>query len=159
MVLEQLYSVDFLRRRTAYSFVLGFSYAVIGIAFSLLIFPDSPSLVAVAITSILLMPTLYKLVSREEKEEAEETGFSLVRLFWDNWHLVKIYIFIMLGAELAFTVFSIMFHPEAVAHIFRAQIAIQQGYAGGMAFSSGLFVDILLNNIKILVIVFVLSIL
>ena len=158
-MLEQLYSVDFLRRRTGYAFVLGFSYAVIGIAFALFIFPESPSLIAVAITSILLMPTLYKLIAKEELEESEQKSFNMMGLFKDNWRTVKIYLFILLGTELAFTAFSIMFHPDAVSHIFRAQIAIQKGYAGGLYFSSGLFIEILLNNLKIMVICFLISLL
>ncbi|MFH1133348.1 MAG: stage II sporulation protein M [Nanoarchaeota archaeon] len=159
MVLEQLYAVDFLRRKPGFAFVLGFSYAVIGIAFALFIFPESPSLVAVAITTILLMPTLFKLISKEELEESGESHLNFGRLYHDNWHLIKVYLFIMMGTELAFTLFSLMFHPAAVSHIFRAQIAIQKGYAGGLYFSTPLFFDILLNNLKIFVICFLISIL
>ena len=80
MVLEHLFPEDWLEQKTKYAFVLGAGYSLIGIAMAKLLFPNDPALVAVAFTSLIMLPELYKLFSIEQRQLSEETKFSFTRL-------------------------------------------------------------------------------
>jgi len=156
MVLEQIYSVDFLRKSPIYTFLLGINYALIGLGAALLMFPEDPALVAVAITSILFLPSLYKLAVLEEKEERSEKGFSLSKIFRIQKQFIKVYLYAFLGIFVVFSVFSIVLPKLAVNHLFREQLAILSS-TGQAIFSKGLFFGILTNNLKIFLLCFLVS--
>ena len=56
MVLEHLFPEDWLEHKGRYAFILGVVYSVIGIIIATILFPGDPALVAVAFTSLLLLP-------------------------------------------------------------------------------------------------------
>ena len=55
MVLEQIYSVETLRDKPIYTFLLGITYALIGLGAALFMFPEDPALVAVAFCTVFLV--------------------------------------------------------------------------------------------------------
>jgi len=156
MVLEQVYSVDFLRKKPVYTFLLGITYALVGLGAALFMFPEDPALVAVAITSILFLPSLYKFAAMEEKEESREKGFKILNLLKKQKQFVKAYIYAFFGVFVVFAFFSIILPNLATNHLFREQLAVLSS-AGGAIFSKGLFFGILSNNFKIFLLCFLVS--
>ena len=148
-MLESIYPIEWISKKTRYTFLLGLSYAVLGIFSGLFLFPKDPALVAVAITSLLLFPSLSKFISATEKKESSKK-FSLTNLFKDNFSQYKFYFFSFFGVFVVFAFFSIMLPSLATSHLFEKQIALMTGNA----FSLGFFENILLNNLKLMLFCF-----
>ena len=66
MVLE-IIRIDWIERRPYLSFLFGFLYIIIGYAFAALFFPDSASFAMLFMATLLIVPSLIKLIEREEK--------------------------------------------------------------------------------------------
>ncbi|RMF55135.1 stage II sporulation protein M [Candidatus Woesearchaeota archaeon] len=157
MVLERIYPASWLEKKSYFAFLLGLTYSVIGIGLAVFIFPQSPGIASLAFTSLLLLPSLYRLITIDEIKESSEQRFSWQKLWQDNKNFIKIFLFLMLGIEIAFTLFAIIFPDAALVHIFGEQTAIYKGYTGGIYFTLDLFKHIFLNNIKVLGLCFLLS--
>ncbi len=158
MVLEHLFPADWLQKKSRYGFILGFLYSIIGIALAKILFPEDPALVAVAFTSLMLLPELYKMFSIEEREEGKEEQFSIRELFKDNLPFVKSYLMIFLGILLSYSISSMILPSFEVNTLFREQLEVRGGnLTGGAVFSQGLFVSLLKNNFWVLVACFFLS--
>ena len=131
---------------------------------SSILFPGDPALVAVAFTSLLLLPELYKIFSIEERMERMEQRVGLKALWRDDIGVVRIYVFLFLGILLVYSV-GTMLMPEMQANsLFREQLEIRfgQGFAGqamGGIFSSSLFWDLLSNNFLVLLACFIMALL
>src|SRR3989344_1858328 len=97
MVLEHIFPEDWLEQKGRYAFLLGVIYTIVGILISYVLFPGDPALVAVAFTSMLLLPELYKIFSIEERRESIEKKVSLLNLWRDDLDIVKIYVFFILA--------------------------------------------------------------
>ena len=156
MVLEQLYSAEFLREKPYYGILLGLSYTVFGIALAMFLFPKDPALVAVAITAIFLLPTLYQVTQTEEQENAT-TDFSAQKLWQENKKTTYLYLAIFFGSFFAFALFSLMLPKLAGNMLFKQQLQIMYGI-GHATFSNQLFWELLVNNFKVLLLCFLLAI-
>ncbi|MEM4337060.1 MAG: stage II sporulation protein M [Candidatus Woesearchaeota archaeon] len=156
MVLEQIYSVGLLKKKPIYTLLLGINYSLIGLGASLIMFPEDPALVAVAITSILFLPSLYKLAIIEEKKERKDKRFSIVRLLILQKQFIKVYLYAFFGVFVVFSFFALILPTLAVNHLFREQMSVFSS-VGGAFFSNKLFYGILLNNLKILFLCFIVS--
>jgi len=162
MVLEHLFPENWLERKPFYAFLLGAGYSIIGIIIAGILFPSDPALVAVAFTSLMLLPELYKLMSIEERKEEKEKRFSLRKLWKDNKKFIEIYLFIVLGIFLVYSVAAVLLPGMQVNSLFREQLEMRgaSGNAIGLAtFSTGLFWDILVNNWWVILACFVISLL
>jgi len=170
MVLEHIFPEDWLESKGRYAFILGGVYSIIGILLSSILFPGDPALVAVAFTSLLLLPELYKIFSIEERMESMEKKVQLRTLWKDDIGLVRLYIFLFLGILLIYSVGTILLPDFQTNNLFREQLEIRfgQGFAGdavsgqavsGGIFSSGLFYDLLSNNFLVMMAVFIMALL
>lgn len=164
MVLEHIFPEDWLERKGRYAFILGVIYSIAGILLASILFPGDPALVAVAFTSMLLLPELYKIFSIEERRESIEQQVSLHALWADDFEVVRIYIFLFLGILLVYSVGTMLLPQLQINSLFREQMEIRfgQGFAGsatGTAFSTSLFLDLLRNNFLVLVACFILALL
>ena len=159
MVLEQIYSAQWIERKATSAFLLGVAYSIIGIAFALFIFPEDPGLAAVALTTIILIPSMVKLLSIEEEEAALRDKFSFRYLYADHRDIFKVYFFLFLGIFLSFAFFSIALPSIATSHLFEKQINMlglasggatteAAGEVSGYSFS---FFSIFTNNLKVLI--------
>lgn len=162
MVLEHIFPEDWLERKGRYAFILGVVYSIIGILIATVLFPGDPALVAVAFTSMLLLPELYKIFSIEERQESMEQKVGIRALWRDDIEVVRIYIFLFLGILLVYSV-SAMVLPQLQANtLFKSQLEIRfgQGFAGNATgLFSGLFWDLLSNNFMVLIACFILALL
>src|SRR3989344_7199443 len=104
MVLEHVFPEDWLENKGRYAFILGVIYSIVGILIAGLLFPGDPALVAVAFTSLLLLPELYKIFSIEERQERMEQGLSVKTIWRDDSDIVRIYIFLFLGILLVYSI-------------------------------------------------------
>lgn len=144
-MLEQLFPPSWIERKEWFAFVLGVSYAVLGIGSALLLFPKEPGLAAVAFTSLLALPSLNKLLTLEEKQAAREKRFDLTDPFKNHRDIFSVYIFLFVGVFLVFSVFSIMLPSIATNDIFADQIDAV-GLVGNVS-GKGDFASIFSNNI------------
>jgi hypothetical protein len=165
MVLEHIFPEDWLERKARYAFILGVVYSVIGILLSSILFPGDPALVAVAFTSLLLLPELYKIFSFEERQEKLEQRVTFRALWRDDAEVVRIYIFLFLGILLVYSVGTMILPEMQTNDLFREQLEIRfgQGFAGQAVsrgiFSSDLFWDLLSNNFLVLLACFIMALL
>jgi len=163
MVLEHIFPEDWLERKGRYAFILGVVYSIIGIFISSILFPGDPALVAVAFTSLLLLPELYKIFSIEERQEKMEQRVGIKALWKDDIGVVKIYLFLFLGILLVYSIGTIVLPHMQINDLFREQLEIRfgQGFAGSAVglFSSSLFWDLLSNNFLVLIACFIMALL
>ena len=155
MVLEQVFKVQWLEKRPRYAFVLGFVYALIGILSARLIFKSNTGMMAVAFISILLIPSLNKLLSDEENIEIREKKLSLRLLFKDHRDIFEIYLLMFLGIFVAFSVLSFLFPLDIINRLFAPQLAVAN-LSGGAILNAELM-SILLNNLIVLIACCILS--
>jgi len=161
MVLEHLFPEDWLEHKGRYAFLLGVVYSIIGVLIGSILFPSDPALVAVAFTSLLLLPELYKIFSIEERRESMEQRVSLRALWRDDAEVVRIYVFLFLGILLVYAVGTILLPSFQTNNLFREQLEIRfgQGFAGNAVSGSGLFFTLLSNNLRVLMACFFLALL
>jgi len=162
LVLEHIFPEDWLENKGRYAFILGVIYSIVGILIAGLLFPGDPALVAVAFTSLLLLPELYKIFSIEERQERMEQGVSLRAIWRDDSDIVRIYIFLFLGILLVYSVGTMLLPSFQSNNLFREQLEIRfgQGFSGdAVAFSGSLFLDLLSNNFLVLIACFILALL
>ena len=136
MVFDKLYSSDFLLKRPLFAFILGVSHTVLGLFLAILIFRDSPALIAVGITSLLLMPSLFKITSKTGFVETKANNFW--KVLKANVPVAKVYLFMFFGIFFTFAFFSMVLPELARNHLFSQQLAIILG-SGQATFSMGLF--------------------
>lgn len=164
MVLEHIFPEDWLERKGRYAFILGVAYTVVGVLIASVLFPGDPALVAVAFTSMLLLPELYKVFSIEERKERLEQHVTLKEVWRNDADVIRIYIFLFLGILLVYAVGTLLLPSFTTNTLFREQLEIRfgQGFAGNAilgSFSPDLFFSLLSNNFLVLMACFVLALL
>jgi len=134
MVLEQIYSSNWIEQKSRYAFLMGLSYSIVGIAG----------------ISLLIIPSLNKLLSVEENEAARKNKFNLFGLIKDHNDIFRVYVFLFIGILLSFSFFSIVWPNIATSKIFTQQVNVL-GFSGQAYSGSGFFASLLSNNLKVLV--------
>jgi len=150
MVLEQLYSARWIEQKARYAFLMGLSYSVIGIGSAIMLFRNNPGLAAIAFTSLLILPSLNKLLLIEQVQASREEKFNIFLLFRDHWDIIKIYIFLFLGIMVAFSFFSLVWPAMTTSQVFSQQVGIIGGATGHAYYGVGLFKTLLVNNVLVL---------
>jgi len=153
-------------------------YSIIAVLIAAWLFPTDPALVAVAFTSLFLLPELYKIFSIEERKESMEQNISLKALWRDDIELVRIYVFLFLGIILVYSVGAIFLPNMQTNSLFREQLEIRfqdnlptgelqigQGeltsnfFADKFTWSWNLFFSLLQNNFLVLMACFMMALL
>jgi len=147
MVLEHLFPEDWLERKHRYAFLLAVVYSTVGIVLARLLFAANSGIVSVIFTALFLMPSLKKLLVKEERGELQEHRFSFRELWRDNRQAIQVYGTIFLGIYATYTLYTFLlpllgFH---VSTVFREQLAFDAGLRG-QAFDTGTFLSIFMNN-------------
>lgn len=161
MVLEHIFPEDWLEKKGRYAFILGVMYSFVGVLIASILFPGDPALVAVAFTSLLLLPELYKIFSMEERQESMEKHVTMRSLWRDDIQVIRIYVFLFLGILLVYSLGAILLDGFQTNTLFREQLEIRfgQGFAGNAIITSGLFFDLLSNNFLVLMACFIMALL
>lgn len=157
MFLFRILPESWLEKRGECAFFLGWTYSIISIIIAALVFPRDPSIVAIAFTSILLLPELRKIFELKSEAIGEEKRFSLRKLFYLNKDFIKIYIFLSLGIFLVYSTAAIVLPSFQVNRLFQTQLAVRGIYGKAIGFSVPIFWSIFLNNWWVLLICFLIS--
>ncbi|MBW2971738.1 stage II sporulation protein M [Candidatus Woesearchaeota archaeon] len=155
-MLEQLFNMRSIKGSSLNIILLGVIYAFIGTFSALLLFPHYVSIMSLAFTSILLIPSIGYLIQKEENIVAKERHFSLKILFKDHKDIIRLYLLLFLGIFLAYMAIGIFTTNAYVDNYFIAQLRVA-GIAGEATGVGADFVHILFNNLVVLAICFVLS--
>jgi len=165
LVLEHLFPEDWLEKRGVYAFILGAIYAVVGVLVASVLFPKDPALVGVALTSMLILPEMYKIFSYQERKQSLEQKTTFLSLWKNDIEIVRIYVFLFLGVILVYSLGTILLPSIQTNELFREQLEIRfgEGFAGhaisGGLFESGLFVELLSNNLLVMIACFIMALL
>ena len=143
------------RKKTA-AFLLGLAYSIFGLFGALLLYPENPTFVALTFITILLIPSLEKLLSEGEEEKYDFT--KLWRIHTKRKHIFRIFIFIFLGIVVAFAFFSVVMPESSVSHLFKNQLDILK-YSSTDYVGSGFgnITSILFNNLSVLLVCCIVS--
>ncbi len=169
MVLEHLFPEGWVESKGSFALVLGIVYSIVGLLLASVLFPTDPALVALAFTSMLLLPEMYKLFSIEERQQSMSKNVSVGELWKDDIEVIRVYIFMFLGIILVYSIATIFIPGVEQNPLFKQQLALRLGdhVASGAAghaisfgsFNSNLFFDLLSNNFLVLIACFVLALL
>ena len=94
MVLEQFLKYDWVEKRLPYVFILGIAYVFIGYFVAFYFFGNSVSIAMLFLATLLIMPTIGKLLGLEEKRESKE---GLRHFFRNHRDIFEIYHALFLG--------------------------------------------------------------
>lgn len=156
-MLENILRPDWLERTPKYAFIIGFIYSIIGILAAYLVFPRSQGIASIAFLSMLLIPSLSKIFAIEEKQDAASRKFSIKRIFNDHADVLQVYLMLFLGIFLAYSLFSLKLSDKLLVQgIFDSQMRII-GVNLGQAVGGLDFFSIFTNNIKVMTIFLLLS--
>jgi uncharacterized membrane protein SpoIIM required for sporulation len=155
MVFEQIFKASWIEKKPSSAFLLGVTYSLIGIVSARLVFGSSTGLMAVAFTSLLLIPSLNALLQDEENVGIRESKFNLWQLFKDHRDIFEIYIFMFLGVFLVYSFVAVVLPGSLSLKLFPAQLNV----AGitGQAFNYSAFSSLLANNLLVLFVCLILS--
>ncbi len=150
MVLEKLYTADYIHQHKPITFILGVAYAVCGISFSLFLFPQDPALIAIAFISLFTVVSLSDLLIYEKK--AQLSALPLREFLKENRDIFVIFSYLFLGVLFTFAFFSIFMPSISASHLFSSQVDFVETFSARNIFSFGDFSSILSNNLKVLLV-------
>lgn len=157
-MLEQIYPIKLIEKNPLYALLLGIAYSVIGIGIAVILFPEDPAIVAVALISLMFYPTVNTLMKQEEAIESRKEEFNIFTFLSDHKSVFLIYIFLFVGMILVFAFFALILPSLATNHIFKNQLnMLSGGNLGGAVFQTDVFMEIFKNNILVLVVIFITS--
>ncbi|MBI1969454.1 stage II sporulation protein M [Candidatus Woesearchaeota archaeon] len=133
MVLESL-NIAILQKRPFLALLIGFTYTLVGFGVGIIFFPWQVSLAMLFLTTLLLVPSLMKILSVEEKRESMD---GLYHFFKDHRDVAEIYISLFIGIFFAYVVLGLLFVPSEVRFntVFHYQIQFlekQEGLSGAL---------------------------
>jgi uncharacterized membrane protein SpoIIM required for sporulation len=155
-MLENILKPDWLEKTPRYAFLIGAIYSIIGIIAAYVVFPKSQGIASIAFLSMLLIPSLSKMFTIEEKQDRDSKKFSIKKIFQDHNDILQVYFMLFLGIFLAYALFSIKFPNLLVNGVFDSQLRII-GANAGQAIGGIDFYSIFTNNLKVMLIFIVLS--
>ncbi|MBU1974040.1 MAG: hypothetical protein KKH52_01440 [Nanoarchaeota archaeon] len=158
MVLERLFPKKWTEKKLKYALLIGFVYSSIAILISVLLFGKNSGLISVVLTSLLILPLLEDLLTKEEKKEEKEKRFSFKRLFIDNKKAALTYLFLFFGIFFTYALYVFIFHllDMNILSTFHGQLLLDFT-KGGATFMFKDFGIILANNWWVLLTIFAVS--
>lgn len=163
MVLESLISPEKAENRPGLLTFLGFIYTSLAMFLAYMIFKQYSSLFMVFLATIASIPLMYKLIKMEEEKDLTDT--SEVLLLKEHWKALSAFMYLFLGATLAFVFWYVVLPSSTISVLFESQtstiISINgrtteltqgsiTGNVTGSATSFNVFSKIFFNNVKVL---------
>ena len=128
MVFEAIFRVNVAEKRPFISFFYGLVFTVLGLFAALMFFRRSLSLTTIFIITLLLIPTLMQLLSKEEKRESE---FGLKHFFKNHKDIIEIYFFSFLGVLVGYIIIGLFIQGSAAyGDVFSFQNSFLEGQEG-----------------------------
>jgi uncharacterized membrane protein SpoIIM required for sporulation len=165
MVLEALLNPQKAERKPWELFFLGLVYASVAFILSYWVFRDYISIVMVSLTAICSVPFVYNIIKLEEnKDEESRKEYWLIK---EHVKAVSALTFLFIGFVTAFLIWFIVLPGTTAENVFSAQIktisdvtsdATTQMPTASLVSSLDEVIPILMNNLKILIFCFILSV-
>ncbi len=164
MVLEMLIGPKKAERHPVEILLISMIYTIVSIFIAHFLFPEETSVLSIAFITILFTPLFHSMFILEEKEEEKDLESRGKIPFEEHSKLLKVYAFLFLGIVLATTLVYTFFPDYNIIgkDAFSLQVRTIQAirnHATGSYINRAIFTRIFLNNTKVLLLVFVLSML
>ncbi len=158
MVLEKIVPVDKVESNFLYGIIFGALIALIGIIIGANIFRSDPSMAALFFIVIGAVPFFRKMLFIEEAEVERE---SPAKLFKSYRKIITVFVSFYIGVAFTYFILSLVpipfiGQPQA---LFEKQLGVFSGGLAGLAFNPTAFKLILANNIKVVLLALILSLL
>ena len=160
-MLEQI-NIKFFKRRPYAAFILGAVYVFAAFFTARIFFPNAVSVSMLFLVTLLLVPTVLKLMTVEEKRERRDGASHFLR---DHRDIFEIYLFLFLGIFTAFILLGLVSGTENFDYQMKflekqeglnSQLIKSKTEAGIQIHSSNFFA-LLQNNLTVILISFILS--
>ncbi len=159
-MLEQLLRKRWIEHRQIYAFFLGLVYTIIAYITATIFFKDAYSIATMFLITILLVPSLMKLLNIEEKIERKDGTKHFLK---DHAPIFKTYIFLFLGILAGYLVFGFFATgTDRFSNLFGYQLNFLESQ-GAMNFEKtayepmNKFMVLFTSNVLVALIAFVLS--
>jgi uncharacterized membrane protein SpoIIM required for sporulation len=155
MVLESLISPFKAEQKPRKLLLLGFVFCTVAIFLSLWIFKSQSSMIMVFLTAMAAIPLIFNTITMEEEKGLE--GMEESWLLKEHSKALRAFIFLFIGATIAFAFWYVLLSSSTVTSLFQAQtdtINSINGKLTGNASTSvtiGFFSKIFFNNLKVLI--------
>ena len=164
MVFEQFLEHDWVEKRLIYVFVLGFVYVFVGHFAAVLFFGKNISVAMLFLATLLLVPSLHKLLKIEEKRESKE---GLRNFFRNHKDIFEVYLILSLGIFFGYLSLGLFVGGQTAVFDYQMDFLQGEGLSKGMiteffnkdfepSFTN--FKGILSNNISVILVFFLLSV-
>jgi len=158
MVLENILGPEGAENRPALMIFLGFFYATLALFLSFYIFEAYSSIFMVFLTTLAATPTIYQLMKMEEEKDLTDVEEKV--LLKEHSKALKAFIYLFIGATLAFAFWYIVLSQDTVNTVFHAQSSTITAIntpatpvvstTGNITNPGAIFSRIFFNNIKVL---------
>ncbi|MGE0793639.1 MAG: stage II sporulation protein M [Candidatus Woesearchaeota archaeon] len=155
VVFEELVKIEWIGSKFN-AFFLGFIFTIIGLITAKLIFPSSIGLMSIYFTTILLVPTIAKILKQQEKIEVSEKKLNFKTLYQDHKTIFKTYLLLFLGIFFAYSLMTILIPSSIILKMFVPQLKVA-GITGAAINHNAVFFSILKNNLIVFVACLLLS--
>ncbi len=152
MVLESIRNPKKAERHPKEMFFIGLLYATIAVFLSIWIFKEYSSLVMVFLTVTVTVPLMYKTMRYEEKKDVKIQKETY--LLKEHGRAISFFVFMFVGFIIAYVLWYVFLPPNLVDIVFSVQTqtieSINAQISGNAATLTNTFVQIFLNNFKVL---------
>lgn len=150
MVLESILNPRNAEDKPSHVFAIAFVYTFIAVFFAEQLFPQQSSMLAIALITIIFIPFFQQLFEIEEKTDIEAKG----NIFARHAKSISVFSAFFLGVTFAMTFLFVFFHSASIFELQTATIKSISGYV----VNPGDFMKFLVNNTKVMLLVFALSV-
>ena len=155
MVLESLITPFRAEQKPAILLLIGAVFCSVAIFLSLWIFKSEASLIMVFLTTMAALPLIYNTITMEEEKDL--SGMEESWLLSEHSKALKAFIFLFIGATLAFAFWYVMLSSTTINTLFQSQTDTINAINGRMTghvpikVSMSFFTKVFFNNIKVLI--------
>lgn len=152
-MIESLIKPEKAKKFPALMLLISIIYVSIAILLSLWVFPGDPSLAAVFLTTMALIPFMVRILKNEEKEEmhdlvTNEKGINIHK------KVLFVFLFLWIGLTIGYTIWCSLLPEEVYNQVFNSQLTeiriITRPFTGNAITPEMAFNIIVLNNIKVM---------
>lgn len=169
LIFLKFINIELVRKKPIYASITAAFFVLFGFIVAFFIFSSELSIAMLAFTSLLILPFIIKILEPEKIEGERKTKIKTKTKLYDWFSpsnlsiilkrhdkLIKFYIFLFFGMALEYTLLFAVLAPPLGESAFEHQLSLLG--PGGRFEMSGLFYDIISNNLQIVIISFILSI-
>jgi uncharacterized membrane protein SpoIIM required for sporulation len=155
MVLENIMGPEGAENRPVLMMFLGFFYTTLALFLSFYIFEAYSSIFMIFLTTLAATPTIYKLMKMEEEKDLTDVDEKV--LLKEHSKALKAFIYLFIGATLAFAFWYVILSQDMVNIVFHAQSSTISTInarvvetTGNVTNPGAVFSRIFFNNVKVL---------